>query len=345
MDILIIGGGIAGISTAYHLATQQPTANIHIIEKEAQPARLASGNNSGMVHHFHRNRQMRKTLSRAIQRLQDYHRQSDQRFLDQRPSLWRFSRTTAESLKQDPASWGSRSPLSSSDVPDNLQPDSEQKTHWMMFEQDGLLQPQHFVETLLSDAQKEGVSIETSTHVQSGTRQHDKWILSMKDQSTRTGDIVVNASGAWGDTVAERLNISTQQLVPHTRHLFYASETILPEHIGFFWDRHAGMYFRHYKEGTLMSPCDNTPADPEERPDIHDPVRDLLRDKLTTCYPQFQSVTIQDYWWCQRTKSSSSLPVIKQDPDHPNIYWVAALYGHGMTASMWVGQQAADKMV
>ncbi|MEI6674021.1 MAG: L-2-hydroxyglutarate oxidase [Verrucomicrobiota bacterium] len=49
-DYLVIGGGIVGISTAYHLGQSFPGARVLLIEKEAGPARHQTGRNSGVIH-------------------------------------------------------------------------------------------------------------------------------------------------------------------------------------------------------------------------------------------------------------------------------------------------------
>ena len=49
-DILIIGGGIIGLSIARELNNRQPDLKITLIEKEAIVACHASGRNSGVLH-------------------------------------------------------------------------------------------------------------------------------------------------------------------------------------------------------------------------------------------------------------------------------------------------------
>ncbi len=49
-DIAIVGGGIVGLSTAYHLTELFPNKRIVLIEKEESIARHQTGNNSGVIH-------------------------------------------------------------------------------------------------------------------------------------------------------------------------------------------------------------------------------------------------------------------------------------------------------
>ncbi|MCH4822749.1 L-2-hydroxyglutarate oxidase [Gramella lutea] len=49
-DYLIIGAGIMGMTIAYEILEELPTASIAIIEKEAEVGKHASGRNSGVLH-------------------------------------------------------------------------------------------------------------------------------------------------------------------------------------------------------------------------------------------------------------------------------------------------------
>jgi L-2-hydroxyglutarate oxidase len=49
-DFIIIGGGIVGLSTAYHLKMQNADLNVIILEKENDVALHQTGHNSGVIH-------------------------------------------------------------------------------------------------------------------------------------------------------------------------------------------------------------------------------------------------------------------------------------------------------
>ena len=49
-DVLIIGGGIVGLATAYRLVESYPRRSVILLEKEAELARHQSGHNSGVLH-------------------------------------------------------------------------------------------------------------------------------------------------------------------------------------------------------------------------------------------------------------------------------------------------------
>lgn len=49
-DIIIVGGGIVGLATAYKLGLHHPTKSVLVLEKEEQVARHQTSHNSGVIH-------------------------------------------------------------------------------------------------------------------------------------------------------------------------------------------------------------------------------------------------------------------------------------------------------
>jgi L-2-hydroxyglutarate oxidase len=49
-DVVVIGGGIVGLATAYQLTKLRPGAGVVVLEKEPQPAIHQTGHNSGVLH-------------------------------------------------------------------------------------------------------------------------------------------------------------------------------------------------------------------------------------------------------------------------------------------------------
>ncbi|MBG0854197.1 L-2-hydroxyglutarate oxidase [Streptomyces spinoverrucosus] len=49
-DVLVIGGGIVGLSAAYAITRAAPGTRVTVLEKEAGPARHQTGRNSGVIH-------------------------------------------------------------------------------------------------------------------------------------------------------------------------------------------------------------------------------------------------------------------------------------------------------
>ena len=50
LDVIVIGGGIVGLATAYSLLKARPELRVRLLEKEAELAQHQTGHNSGVLH-------------------------------------------------------------------------------------------------------------------------------------------------------------------------------------------------------------------------------------------------------------------------------------------------------
>ncbi len=66
-DFLVVGGGIVGLATTWHLANRFPDATIQLLEKEPAVGQHQSGRNSGVIHSgmYYKPGSLRATLCRA----------------------------------------------------------------------------------------------------------------------------------------------------------------------------------------------------------------------------------------------------------------------------------------
>src|SRR5215813_7228708 len=66
-DVLIVGGGIVGLATAYHLTRDFPQRSVTLLEKESELAQHQTGHNSGVLHSgiYYRPGSLRATNCRA----------------------------------------------------------------------------------------------------------------------------------------------------------------------------------------------------------------------------------------------------------------------------------------
>ncbi|MFW5473511.1 L-2-hydroxyglutarate oxidase [Knoellia sp. CPCC 206450] len=49
-DVVVVGGGIVGLATAYEVLRRRPGADVLVVEKESEVARHQTGHNSGVIH-------------------------------------------------------------------------------------------------------------------------------------------------------------------------------------------------------------------------------------------------------------------------------------------------------
>ena len=49
-EVIVVGGGIVGLASAYQLLTRHPELSVVVLEKEAEVAGHQTGHNSGVLH-------------------------------------------------------------------------------------------------------------------------------------------------------------------------------------------------------------------------------------------------------------------------------------------------------
>lgn len=155
---------------------------------------------------------------------------------------------------------------------------------------------------------------------------------------TSRGDIVarvvVDASGAWAGQL-----LGEPPLAAYRRHLFWLDAKPVAG-APFVW--HLGaceLYLRDAGGVMLASPCDSVqvPAG-DQQPDADG--TEKLRRALAGS--SLERAPIPRAWACQRTFAPSGMMLLGRDESRPWLVWAAGLGGHGATASAAVGETVAE---
>jgi glycine/D-amino acid oxidase-like deaminating enzyme len=157
-----------------------------------------------------------------------------------------------------------------------------------------------------------------------------------------TASLVVDAAGAWAGVVGDRIGAADTRFTPIKRHLYRSAPVAVAADAPFVW--HLGaepIYVRPLGDGLMLSYCDSHAEAP------HDAVADCdaierLGERVRAMTPALAGVPIAEAWACLRTFAPSHRFRIERDGELPWLVWVAALGGHGVTASAAVGAAAAD---
>jgi glycine/D-amino acid oxidase-like deaminating enzyme len=146
--------------------------------------------------------------------------------------------------------------------------------------------------------------------------------------------VVVDASGAWGGRLVGAPPLEVLQ-----RHVFVLAADA-PS--GAPWHWHLGaaeVYARPDAGGTLVSPCDATPV----APGAVEPVADAdarLAARLVAV-PALATAPVARRWACARSFTPDRRMRLGRDADQPWLVWAIGLGGHGATASAAVGERVA----
>lgn len=350
VEVLITGGGFAGLATAYHL-TQQAGIRVTVLEQEHKLGGHASGRNAGMIRQALSDpslvclaKEGRKALRRASS--------SGWRHLDFRPRgslLLARGRETRElenihrALTKAGISseWLSRSrairrvePLREADFEKALFCPSD-----AMVEIDGLLAD--FVTAL----KRRGVRILCSRELKSLARTKRGFVVKTSHGIFHAKK-VVNAAGAWAGVIGRKAGAVRIPFKAYRRHLFFADAVPgFSPRWPFVWDLSHQVYFRPQRRRLMLSPCDKVLFSLDGRKKRYgtDPrmERALLKklDRFSSC---FKGIRIRSRTAGLRTMVPDGRFVIGEDPKLKNFYWVAGLGGHGVTTAFSVGRMAGN---
>jgi D-arginine dehydrogenase len=156
---------------------------------------------------------------------------------------------------------------------------------------------------------------------------------------------VVVAAGAWAAEVAATGRACRVPLRPHRRHLF-VTRTLpwVDHHWPIVWDLTHGLFFRPEPPGLLLSPCDESDADPGI-PTRDPAAAEMLLSKLGLFMPRLADLPLYASWAGLHTGTPDGGFVLGPDPEVEGLLWCAGLGVHGVTASPAVGRLAAEAVL
>ncbi len=305
VDILIVGAGLAGAATAYHLRKHADT-NVLIVEKEPLPGTHSSGRNAAIV----RDHGVDEAIGTLIVEGASVLRRGELAPFDRR-GLMLLGMGDEDVRTYCPMARG--------------------KGRWCP--DDGTVDVATLLQTYLT-----GVNTRFSTEVITWRRE-GRGLRVTTNRGDMVCGLIVNATGPWAGV------LGNLPLTPMNRHLFATPpiDWVDPDW-PCVWDTAAGLYFRPESGGLLLSACDETAAQPGDYTEDAREL-DRLAEKLTASQPAFRGISIRSTWVGQRVFAPDRRFVIGFDPREHRIFHVAGLGGHGVTASYAAGRLAAQMIL
>ncbi len=351
VDTLIIGGGFAGLSTAYHLA-KKGQKNTVVIEHEHKLGGHASGRNAGMI---------RQAISDPVLAKLAH---EGRNFLSQ------CGKNGWKGAALDPH--GSLLLAKDGEINELRKTEAILKKEGLSCRRFSRQKAEQFVPLLKNGDFKEAIFCKSDAMVdvnslirgfyQALKRYHVKVLMghtlgSIEKKNgyfhVRAGNKffiakrIVNAAGAWAGSVAQKAKATPISLKAYRRHLllakkFYPFNASWP----FVWDLSHNFYFRPQGKFLLLSPCDKSEVKnirtAVRKETIDRKISGILRQKLSKFSDQFDTISFQNIKSGLRTMTPDGRFVIGEDPKLKGFFWVAGLGGHGVTTSFSVGNLASD---
>jgi D-arginine dehydrogenase len=341
--IVIVGGGIAGLAAAYHLA-REGAPSVVLFESKALVATHSSARNAAIYVGVSGgawgdlSRRSRELLDAMLGRAR-WLRRNGFMYVAPEEAMLREEETLARAAE----------------VPHVFLRRREVEARVPVltggFGEAGLLLPEagvldiHVITSHLAErAQAAGARLVlgqeiTRLSVSGGRAQGVEWASG----EIVAADAVVLAPGAWAAALGASCGASLP-LQPLRRHLAQLDPTEpVDEHGPTVWALGVEVYFRPESGGALASPCDEVPW-PPSLPPTDAGALEKLADRLAQLAPSLGLAALRRAWACLRTFAPDRLPVIGADPRVGGLYWLAAFGGSGMSVGVGAGELLAALM-
>ena len=340
-DVVVIGGGIAGVAAAAFLA---PHGSVEVLEAEPTLAYHTSGRSAALLVEEYGSTGARP-LVKAARRFLDAPPPGsvDNPLLSDRAFMWVSGKGTLTTLEE-------RAAIAQAQGADGELMTHEQViTHVPAMRADwiegGLFEPSAadidvagLHQAFVRIARSHDARIHTSSPVTAIERNGGRWMVYSGPKAV-SADLVVNAGGAWGDQIAGLAGVAPIGLQPMRRTAFMVAGSESSSSWPMVVETNEQFYFRPDGAQILCSLAEETPSEPmDARPRMEDVALAIERINEATTLG-IRSVNSQ--WTGLRTFAPDRDLVIGEDPTAPGFHWLVGQGGTGIQTSPAYGELLA----
>lgn len=210
-----------------------------------------------------------------------------------------------------------------------------------LFPREGRVDVAGLVAALARDARTRGVELRTHAHATRLERDGTGLRVTFADGETLATEQLVLAAGGWSAPLAAQLG-SHVELAPTRRHVFV---TLADAHVDarapIVWNERERFYTRPERGGLLACACDTSAAALEDT-GVDAGERARFELQLARNVHGAHTRALQDGWSGTRTFARDERFVIGPDPGVRGLVWAAGLGGHGITCGVAAGRLAAE---
>jgi D-arginine dehydrogenase len=331
-DVIVIGGGIAGVSIAYELSK---SVAVTVLEMESTLAYHTTGRSAALYLETYGGEQVRAltTASRAF--FEDPPVHFERALMTPRPLLQFASEGRGHVVER----------MHAAVLP--LVPDAELLDGDRCRELFPLLRPEAAVRGMhepramaldvaaihqgyVSGARANDTTIVRDAAVASVESGAIAWTVTTADGRVHQAPVVVDAAGAWADAVATAAGLRPMGLTPLRRTIFMVASPLGEQGRGLPNCSDVDEAFYVNPEGTqfLCSPADETPCPPSDaKPDELEIARAIEAiNSATTIGVR----GIRSSWAGLRTFAPDRNLVVGEDPEASGFFWMAGQGGYGI---------------
>ena len=350
-EVIIIGGGIAGVSLAYFLS-ERGVSDVALLEREAQHAYHSTGRSAATL--------VECDPLPAVQQLivlgGKFLRSPPAAFAEN-PLLTRSQvlllyrrapvadfEATMTTLLRDGVEFESLSHAAAMAKVSALELNIGDRA--ILLTADGRIDVHELLSSYLRRARQGGADIRLQCEVQGLVVEGSRCRGVMTTGGRLSARWVVNAAGAWSGEIAKLAGAAPIRLEARRRTIvtFEPPAGLDVKNWPLVISDSDQIYFSPESTGLLMSPMDQTPTSAcDAQPD--DETIAAAIERLRMLAPALVPRTLRRRWAGLRTFSSDSIPVVGEDPHLRGFFWLAGQGGFGIESSPALGAIAADLLV
>jgi len=333
-DILVIGGGIAGLSAAAALSKH---ARVAVLEAEDQVGYHSSGRSATMLHYALGDRLVR-ALTLASRPFFD---NPPDGFTDvpigrPMPVLIHArddEREALDRLEADLSAFAQLERLDAAGVHELCPLLKDDATHGIADRRGIRLDPHALLQGNLRQLRTHGGELHNGHRVAAIEYSTGTWAVTSDKGDRFSAPILVNAAGSWADEIAKLAGVQPLGLQPKRRTIitFDAPAGTDLEHLPFAKTVGDELYFAPESGRLFASPMDEVPSDPcDAQPDELEVALAAYRMEERTTV----NVTrIHSRWAGLRTFTPDGHPAVDFAIDAPGFFWLAGQGGFGLQTS------------
>lgn len=337
LRVVVVGGGIAGVSVAAELAR---TATVTLLEAEATLAHHTTGRSAAMYLPGYGNAVVRALTAASRADFATLSAEAGTPILSPRPTVWVAGPDEVADLHAHADGNEALRAVGGDEVVALCPPLRRDRIGGGLVDDSGSdidvgVLHQAYVRRLTSA----GGTIERHARVDRISRRPGGgWHVAAGDRAWEA-DLLVDAAGAWADEVAVLAGARPVGLQPLRRTLFTCPVAADVAPGPMISDVHDRWYFRVDAGVALVSPADETPSPPcDARPEELDIARALEAvNEVTTLGLR----SVRTAWAGLRTFAPDRSPVAGPDPDDPTFAWSAGQGGYGLQMAPALARTAA----
>jgi D-arginine dehydrogenase len=325
-DVAVVGGGIAGVSSACDLA--QAGMSVTLLEQEAQLAHHTTGRSAAIFLESYGPPIVRAlTAASRADYLAAPDRFGTPSLLEPRSALWVAPESQVETLQRLMAEVPTLEPIDPVVAVDRCPVLRLDRLAAAALEPDAAA-----IDVLaIHQGYVRGLGAAGGRIVRSAEVTDVRWVGDGWHDDELTAGVVVLAAGAWGDALATVAGAAPIGLRPLRRTIAVCRvppgvplhpEGPLVSDAAHTW------YFKPEGPNVLLSPADETPSPPcDARADEADVALGIERVNEATTLGLRSVVST---WAGLRTFAPDRVPVVGEDPACPGLFWLAGQGGYGI---------------